>query len=1662
MQRLQSFISFKVSVLTFVGVFMVVGSVLALAPRQINQTKAENCYNAPEVATLNPFPVSWDSTTGSDCTDAPFVAIRNANGGSYAQSATAQVGEELRIRVYVHNGAQQGLDTSLTTALGVNGGMYISGNNISLTATASRGDGNGGYTATNSLNGSVSANVPSGASLEMISGSEEFYDYQANRIYSGSASFYGQSGVFDMQNMEACFEFSKFFVFRVKVVGEVVNPNPPANPGTGWLTASLAGTVPNQCLYKARVQWDTENISQVLVTVSNPSLNSDNYFGNDLVFSYSPNSDEIVEWISPGDGYRFTLWEVNPASGGQSQNVAGQNLNVKHIAEQWVTGGNDDFCQTSVPELVCAPGSQNAKGNDIVFFTAQGGDDNQNFNWSAPGGFNQQGNGRSFHVTYPAHANGNFTVTVSNGSQTANCSVQVSPLAEQNTNYTLQVFDQNNVLKDNGEFCVGDTPQYKITSNPSIAGSKILWSSRKDNVQTGEYDADYGFTLNSEGSWSEWGSTWNSSHIGDWEKQSNVNYVLKTVKFKVKNCSAPPPPPAVCPTNAYLTVSSSSIKVGEHANVYAPSGWNNGSFSSSNSSVASVSGSSIRGVSQGSVSISGSGWTAPNGAVNCALGSANITVTQTPPPPAVCPTGAYLTISPTSIKVDEYANVYAPSGWSNGSFSSSNSSVASVSGSSIRGVAQGSASISGSGFTAPNGATNCALGSASITVTYTPPPAECPTNVSVRVSPSNIYVNDFATASAPAGFSNGYFTSSNPSVASLVDGARGNSIKGLSAGTAYVSGANWTAPNGAVNCALISDSITVSNRPIQPPVEVTATATATASATAYASCPDGTRASASASASATATATASTRGEAERLAYEKAFAQAEAMAYAQAEAKVVCRELPPPPPPQLTCSPIQQTADVNQVVNFSANGGNGSYTWTANGGTQTTGTGIQFSTRYSQGGSKVVSVTSGNQTQNCYVQVNQVQSERLTCLTLTPEVDINQNANFRATGGASSTYNWQALGGSPVSGNGRDFSSKFTSAGFKTVFVQNGNETESCSVRVKEPVQTSAEMELVKTVRNINDNTEFSHNVSAKQNDRVEYKIFVRALTSTNLRNVRVTDEIPLGLTPESGSLKVDGQSVNPGLTSGGLVFENINQSGITITYRATVHVNSGTLTNLARATSDNAQSKLDRANVTVVPVVVGQPTLSITKEVRNLGPSQTTGFTSSVNAKKNDTVQYRITVRNVGSATANNVVLSDASTIINSATNLNVSKTYSGTLQSGLNLGSLSAGENVVITYNANVSIEQGEIRNTATVSASNASTERAIALVNVIKDNEPPVNPPGGTTTIVNTCVNNSCNNTNVVYINQTGGTVPGNEYRQLAITKLVRSTNSGAFQDSVNVNNNDTVEFEIVVRNSGNQVINNVVLNDTWNGNMTLVSGSVRVDGNNFGDNINSLNLGSILSGQQKRVVFQARVNSGSNQSIQNTAKASGEATAQVQDDAWVFVQGQVQGGSVSLAYSKKAVNETKNTEATSVIASREDYITYTLTVTNSGNTLANNFVITDDLSQVLPYADMVDNGGGSLSGNILSYPGISIPAGGSVSKSFKVRVKFSLAANLSYTMTNTYGNTLSVRINTPQVLGAFVAPKTGGPSVALASAFGAIMVAGMAVVRNRKKVLELIWS
>jgi uncharacterized repeat protein (TIGR01451 family) len=456
-----------------------------------------------------------------------------------------------------------------------------------------------------------------------------------------------------------------------------------------------------------------------------------------------------------------------------------------------------------------------------------------------------------------------------------------------------------------------------------------------------------------------------------------------------------------------------------------------------------------------------------------------------------------------------------------------------------------------------------------------------------------------------------------------------------------------------------------------------------------------------------------------------------------------------------------------------------------------------------------------------------------------------------------------------------------------------------------------------------------------------------------------------------------------------------------------------------------------------VVPSVNQDTTLSVTKNVRNLSDNSNSRFVKSVNADEGDTVEYQVRIRNTGSVTANNVTLRDSGTsgtsfisgsISVSNGNNNSNNSFPGTIS----LGNLGVGEDMVVTYRMRVTDDNGRFVNTATADASNTNSDSDTA--EVVVDND--------------VCTNN-CGSNNT---------------RRLAITKLVRNLSTGnGYSNTTSASNGDRVQFQITVRSTGNSRVNDVRLNDDLPSGLRLVSGSIEIDGDDVSSNsLSSIDLGDMNDGDRQVVTLIATVdNSGSScstRSLQNIARASADNANSVEDDAFVTV-GCVQGSNINLSFAKRAHNDTKNVDATTTTASRGDFITYTLTVTNSGNADATNFVITDDLSGVLPFADMVDLGGGSLNGNSISYPALTIPANGSVSKTFRVRIKTSLSQSLTYQLQNTYGNT--VVINVGSVLGSstFIAPVTGAAGNS-AMAFAGLLTLGFIAYKKRELLKKLI--
>jgi uncharacterized repeat protein (TIGR01451 family) len=565
-------------------------------------------------------------------------------------------------------------------------------------------------------------------------------------------------------------------------------------------------------------------------------------------------------------------------------------------------------------------------------------------------------------------------------------------------------------------------------------------------------------------------------------------------------------------------------------------------------------------------------------------------------------------------------------------------------------------------------------------------------------------------------------------------------------------------------------------------------------------------------------------------------------------------------------------------------------------------------------------------------------------------------------------------------------------------------------------VNQNVTLSITKQVQNASQGSGFSNSVTAQQGNILNYRITVTNNSSTGTaNNVFVTDSGTFGVTFQSGT-----NFSNGGVSAGNLA----PSQSQTFSYTAIVTASSGTLVNTAQAAANNASSVQASANVFVNGNQQGS--LNITKQVAN--NSRGVSFSSNVNANVGDIVQYQIVVSNFTNSTVNNITVIDNMPFGISFNPGSLSITGSGLINpfnggnnfSNISISSLAPGQNVVIVFTGTVN-QTGTLVNTASASAPSVPTVSATATV----------------------------------IVNGSGG------FSQLNISKVIRDiTAQGSYAKNISGASGDRVGYQITVNNPSSNTLNNVVLNDQVPSGFSYAFGTTRVDGNltvDITSNNSRISLGTMFQGQQHVVTFEGTINGSANSTFTNVALVSADNANTVQDSASITLTG-VQGANVNLLQSKRAFNDTKGVDATSVAASKQDFITYTLTVTNTGNATAQAYIFQDDLSSVLNNATFVDNGGGGvLNGNTVVFSPVDIPAGATVSKTFRVRVNFFLP-NGNVSLINTFGNT--VTINVGQVLGAvFVAPKTG-PSASLAFGFGAVMTILFAIFRKAFKKQKFV--
>lgn len=171
---------------------------------------------------------------------------------------------------------------------------------------------------------------------------------------------------------------------------------------------------------------------------------------------------------------------------------------------------------------------------------------------------------------------------------------------------------------------------------------------------------------------------------------------------------------------------------------------------------------------------------------------------------------------------------------------------------------------------------------------------------------------------------------------------------------------------------------------------------------------------------------------------------------------------------------------------------------------------------------------------------------------------------------------------------------------------------------------------------------------------------------------------------------------------------------------------------------------------------------------------------------------------------------------------------------------------------------------------------------------------------------------------------------------------------------------------------------------------------------------------------------------------------------------------------LELNKTATNASQGgINATTATAKAKDEITYTITAKNTGGT-ATTTELKDDLTDVLEYATLTDNGGGVYndSKKELSWSGIAIAPNQSVSKTFKVRLLDTIPTtsqgvsdptSFDCRIHNVFGNqtVIPVECTTPKVIEEVVTelPQTG-PAENLAFATIVLAITTYFYARSRQ--------
>ncbi|WP_316803142.1 gliding motility-associated C-terminal domain-containing protein [Pedobacter nototheniae] len=397
--------------------------------------------------------------------------------------------------------------------------------------------------------------------------------------------------------------------------------------------------------------------------------------------------------------------------------------------------------------------------------------------------------------------------------------------------------------------------------------------------------------------------------------------------------------------------------------------------------------------------------------------------------------------------------------------------------------------------------------------------------------------------------------------------------------------------------------------------------------------------------------------------------------------------------------------------------------------------------------------------------------------------------------------------------------------------------------------------------------TKVANNTGSKAGDVVNYTIVVKNTGNVTLANVVVSDA-----GADAGSiLPANVSSLAPNATATVTAKHTLTQAEIdngSYSNQASVSGNDPKGTPVSNPKSDDPSTPAvdDATIVTIIP----NGSMALTKVANNTG------------SKAGDVVNYTIVVKNTGNVTLANVVISDAGADAGSILPANVS----------------SLAPNASATVTAKHTLTQAEIDNGSYSNQASVSGNDPKGNPVSNPKSDDPSTPAVDDATIVTIIPNAS-----------------------MTLTKVANNTGSKA---------GDVVNYTIVVKNTGNVTLTNVVVSDGG-----ADAGSI------LPANVSSLAPNATATVTAKHTLTQAEIDNGS---YSNQASVSGNdpkgtpVSNPKSDDPSTPA---VDDATVSTIISNPAITMVK----TGVLSTDGNSITYTFTIKNTGNVTVSSITITD---------------------------------------------------------------------------------------------------------------------